>query len=385
MRLSIALGALAGGLTLGWAMLAEAADQGPPPAAPIFYCPSAPAAHGAAAGAPAAPQACPAPAAHRHAVIEHRRVEPRRERVIVRRERPDEDVSASQAFIYRYEEARHGLNAEAADDAWRHEPPVDHRVHERLYTEEAPPPCPGQAVDHCPIAPVRDAPRAHVYVEPPPPPPPPVMVRAQPQAPAPVYVQVAPTPPTEVYVHLAPAAPPQVYVEHERERPSPPAYYYERPACPDVPRDRCPLANEQGPWNEPAYAEAPPPHRELPPPPAYVEREQYAPRPGYVERERDVTMDRGGYAYERSESEQSSGWRYSDDNGQVRSEHWRDGDRDGGRHDDGRRDGGCPNSCSGSAYQQGEWRDGSYGAVAQYSGRDSYGYLVWPGKTTPEQ
>ena len=54
----------------------------------------------------------------------------------------------------------------------------------------------------------------------------------------------------------------------------------------------------------------------------------------------------------------------------------------GGGYDEGAPP--CPNACSGSAYQQGEWRDGSYGAVSQVSGRDAYGYLVWPGKA-PEQ
>ena len=32
----------------------------------------------------------------------------------------DGDVSASQAFIYRYERALHGLNAQAAEEAWGH-------------------------------------------------------------------------------------------------------------------------------------------------------------------------------------------------------------------------------------------------------------------------
>jgi hypothetical protein len=401
MRLSIALGALAGGLTLGWAVLADAADQAPPPAAPIFYCPSAPPAHAAATPAPGAartgapaPQTCPAAVSHhavaavrRHEVVRREPVRREPVRVIVRRETPNEDVSASQAFIYRYEEARRGLNAEAADEAWRHEPPVDRRVHERVYAEGPPapmppPPCPGQVVDHCRPAPNHEAFRSHVIVEPAPPAPPPVVVRAQPQAPAPVYVQVAPTPPAQVYVRMAPAAPPQVYVEREHAPPAPPVYYYEqRQGCPDAARDRCPLAEEQDRWHERDYAQAPPPHRELPPPPALAERQQqYVEHPAYVERDHGVTADGRAYAYERRESEQSSGWRYSDENGQVRSEHWSDGDghRDGGRPP-------CADRCDGgSAYQAGEWRDGSYGAVSAYSGRDAYGYLVWPGKS-PEQ
>lgn len=372
MRLSIALGSLSGGLALGWAGLAAAADSAPPPAAPIFYCPSAPA-HGAATPA-AGPQACPA--AHpRAAAVDHRHVERRHERVIVRREAPSEDVSASQAFIYRYEEARRGLNAEAADEAWRNAPPTDHRVHERVYAEAGPSPGP--------------MPPPRIHKAPPPPAGPPVSVVAQPPAPPPVYVQVAPAPPTRVYVRMAPATPPQVYVERER---APPAYSlqwdgrenrwglnHERPSCPpNVAPDRCPLADDQGPRNAPAYAEGPA-SRQLPPPPAYVERRQYAANPPYVER--GVTVDGGVYAYERRESEQSSGWRYSDNGAQVRSEHW----RDDGAYDDGARPGPCPNNCSGSAYQHGAWRDGSYGAVSQTSGRDASGYLVWPGKTAPEQ
>ena len=57
--------------------------------------------------------------------------------------------------------------------------------------------------------------------------------------------------------------------------------------------------------------------------------------------------------------------------------------------------GACPppvpaNRCSGGAYAtgayasgEGEWRDGSYGRVYPYSGRDAAGFLVWPGKTAP--
>jgi hypothetical protein len=41
---------------------------------------------------------------------------------------------------------------------------------------------------------------------------------------------------------------------------------------------------------------------------------------------------------------------------------------------------------AGESFQSGDgqWRDGSYGAVYQYAGRDAQGYLVWPGKT-PQQ
>lgn len=45
-----------------------------------------------------------------------------------------------------------------------------------------------------------------------------------------------------------------------------------------------------------------------------------------------------------------------------------------------RRELGCT---EGDDFQGGDaqWRDGSYGAVYQYAGRDAQGYLVWPGKT----
>jgi hypothetical protein len=100
-----------------------------------------------------------------------------------------------------------------------------------------------------------------------------------------------------------------------------------------------------------------------------------------------------GYAIERRESERAGGWRYSQRDGQPpRYEAWGDAPR--------RRP--CPpqvpeNRCSGAAayasssayasgaYEsgEGEWRDGSYGRVYPYSGRDAAGYLVWPGKTAP--
>lgn len=336
MRLSYALPALAGGLVLGWAAIA-AADAPPPPAAPIFYCPSA-------GQKPAQPQACPtaapahaaaAPAPARVAVAEHRHVHHRREvRFAERRVAPPrEDVSASQAFIYRYERAEHGLDARAAEEAWGHGPPPcrDERGCPPMRREwaERPPP-PRVIVEHAPPQPQQ------VIVERAPPPPPQVIIEREAPPPPKIIIEHAPAPPPQVVFERAPARPPQVIYERA-------------PACPD----RCP-------------------------PPAY----------GWQDRHED-----DGYRVERHESERAGGWRYREHDGRGQYQAWGDAPR--------RRP--CPpevpeNHCSGaaaygssgyassayasSAYASGEseWRDGSYGRVAEYSGRDASGYLVWPGK-----
>lgn len=113
MRLSLAFSALAGGLVFGWAASA-AAGSPPPPAAPIFYCPQPPSAAPSAHHAHARGAHCPRREAaredgHHHHWREHDR-----------RYADNDDVSESQAFIYRYERALHGLDAEAADEAWAH-------------------------------------------------------------------------------------------------------------------------------------------------------------------------------------------------------------------------------------------------------------------------
>src|SRR5471030_1835938 len=138
MRLSFAVPALAG-LLLGWGALAHA-DA--PPAAPIFYCPTP--GKVAPATAPTAPagraghvlhaaehrhQGCPTlrvAAAERH----HRRASASTTIVFSLRREPhprlaSDDVSASQAFIYRYERAHVGFDRREADEAWaegRHRP-----------------------------------------------------------------------------------------------------------------------------------------------------------------------------------------------------------------------------------------------------------------------
>jgi hypothetical protein len=335
MRLSFALPAIAGGLVLGWAATAAAdppaAANAAPPAAPIFYCPSA------AKPAPGArPQACPTPPAH-VAAAPHPHARYHREvRLAERRVRaPHEDVSASQAFIYRYEQAEHGLDARAADEAW---------------ARRGPPPCPD----------ARGCPPHHAWAEAAPPSPQVIVEQAPPQ-PQQVIVERAPPPAPQVIIERAPPPPPKIIIEHppapppqivfERAPAPPPEVIYERaPACPD----RCPP----------------------PAPRAY----------GWEDR-----AEGGGYRVERQESEHSSGWRYSEQDGQRRYQAWGDAPR--------RRP--CPPpvpaaSCAAAAaYAQGgyasgayasgeaEWRDGSYGEVYPYSGRDAGGYLVWPGKTAP--
>ena len=157
MRLSLAVPTVAG-LLLAWAVAAQA-DA--PPAAPIFYCPAKAAAAPAKTPAkPAGPtvahasaprgQGCPTKRVATPVASEHhhhwRRAEtlyalaaPPRPRYV-----PAADVSAAQAFIYRYELARHGLDARAADEAWaegRRGPPM---IGERFLAqrEVPPPPCP---------------------------------------------------------------------------------------------------------------------------------------------------------------------------------------------------------------------------------------------------
>jgi len=361
-HLGSALPALAGGLVLAWAATATAAPAAAgappaaaaPPAAPIFYCPTGPA---KAPACPTPPPAHVAAAAHPHA-HHYREV-----RVAERRTRaPREDVSASQAFIYRYEQAQHGLDARAADEAWGHGPP---------------PPCRDE----------RGCPPHHEWAEAPPPPR--VIVERAPPQPPQVIVERAPPPPPQVIIERAPPPPPRVIIEHppapppqivfERAPPPPPQVIYERApsACPD----RCP-----------------------PTPYGYEDRSEGA-----------------GYMAERHESERSGGWRYSEHDGQGQYQAWGDAPRrrpcpppvpaancsadaagyaSAGYGRSGYGQGGYGQSGYGqdayaqgayaqggyyasSAYASGEggWRDGSYGRVYPYSGRDSGGYLVWPGKT----
>ena len=198
MRLSPVVPTLAG-LLFAWAVAAQA--DAPPPAAPIFYCPSpgkaAASTPGKAPVKPAAPtvapmvhasaprpQGCPTmrvAAEHHHWRREERHfaVAPPPAPVPAAHHRyvADADVSAAQAFIYRYERAVHGLDAGAADQAWaegRRGPPMGGRF---LAQRETPPPppcphgCPGPEAWRHAGAPPMMAERA---------PPPPMAQRAPP-------------------------------------------------------------------------------------------------------------------------------------------------------------------------------------------------------------
>ena len=341
MRLSLALPAAAAGLVAGWAAVALAADAPPPPAAPIFYCPSTPQkaatpaackpAAAAAAQAPApqaaAPQAehaVPRPPARHVAMAEHRHWRHRYEHRYVERFEPRGDVSASQEFIYRYEHAQHGLDARAADEAWEHGPPPcrEHGCPPPREIAEAPPP-PRVIVEHAPPAPPQ------VIVARAPPPPQQVIIEREAPPPPQIVIEHPPAPPPQIVFERAPAPPPQVIYERA-------------PACPD----RCPTG-------------------------------------GYGWQDR---REGGGYGVQRYESERSSGWRYSEQDGRSRYQAWGDQPqhRRGGCPPQVVEEGGCA-AAGGSAYAEGEgeWRDGSYGRVTPYSGRDAYGFLVWPGKRAP--
>ncbi|MFI4975135.1 MAG: hypothetical protein ACHP84_11400 [Caulobacterales bacterium] len=112
MRLPHIAPLLAGGLILGWAGCGQAAtNASPPPAAPIFYCPG---------GAKPVHPVCPATRATRAGAHHARRRARGHEGWREAEERHEHDVSASQAFIYRYERAEHGLDPRAADMAWEH-------------------------------------------------------------------------------------------------------------------------------------------------------------------------------------------------------------------------------------------------------------------------
>lgn len=323
MRLSFALPAAAGALLLGWAGVAAAATAtAPPPAAPIFYCPSA------AKGAPAGkPQACPtaAPAAPAPAVL-HRHVRHHRQMRFAERRTVDwrrADLSEGQKFIHDYERRHQGFEVDAG-----------------------PPPCPD----------VRACPPAHrEWAEAPPPPPPRVIVERAPPQPPQVIVERAPPPPQQVIIEREAPPPPKIIIEHP---PAPP---------PQVVFERAPAPPPQV-----IYDRAPPCPERCPPPRAYgwQDREEG----GGVMIERRESEREGGWRYsERNGRGHYESWgdarqgrpcppqvpegACSGDAGYDREGYAREG------------------------YASEAWRDGGgYGEVEPYAGRDAYGYLVWPGK-----
>ncbi|HEY2707501.1 MAG TPA: hypothetical protein VGI95_05550 [Caulobacteraceae bacterium] len=242
MRLSLVAPALTVGLLCGWAALAQA--DASPPAAPIFYCPTP----GKAAPAPAPAKAPAARPAGGHIVHvarhEHHGVGCPTMRVAsthhwnYRGDTPyaegppapphgppgppppplgpphgryaGGDVSASQAFIYRYERALNGLDARAADEAWAHDGPPPPRRGER--------PAPPHAyVDQQALPPVG----AHYgYVQHMPP----MIVQRH------VYVEQTPPPPQverRAYVERTLLPPPPVPAPVRAPRPAPQAYAWQ--------------------------------------------------------------------------------------------------------------------------------------------------------------
>ena len=335
MRLSFAIPAIAG-LLLGWSALAYA-DA--PPAAPIFYCPTP--------GKPA-PAATPAaPAAHAAHVVraaEHRRQGCPTLRVAAteRRHGPERhhgqrvlannDVSASQAFIYRYERAIHGFDARAAEAAW---------------AEGRRPPCPHGAADPCPGDRHHDG--------------------APMESPALAERQVAPPP----CPHHCPTPDGWGHARAADDR-----LYAAGPPAPPAPAPAPPRLAEQRPMPPPVAAPAPP----RPPVHAYAWQDAQG-GARYEEREQD--------------SERAGGWSYSETDGRGQYHHWGDhiageprfADRDDGRQDDGRGERHwaqphyrCPPPVPASSCGAGPNAPVRHADVA-VAGRDAAGFLTWPGKT----
>lgn len=348
MRLSLAVPVLAGCL-LGWTALAQAAEA-PPPAAPIFYCPTP-------AKAEVAPAATPARstghAGHAIHTSGNRRVGCPTMRVAAERHRrhghgappkvvASNDVSASQAFIYRYERALHGLDARAADEAW---------------AEGRRRPCPSQR-DHCPRGGTHDGGMHDAMHD------------------------------GDAATHHAP--PPEGPALAQRETPPPPCPH----VCPGPEASRHggpPVRREydiyvDGARDAAEHAPAPqveplPPPPDAPPPTAHG----YAWQDGH-----------SGYRYDErgASSERAGGWSYSEVDGHGRYRHWGDrfGDEPDARWDDRHAarqwDGDhwaegphrCPPPVPASACTAGQSDPPRHADVA-VAGRDAAGYLTWPGKT----
>jgi hypothetical protein len=292
MRLISLASVLAGGLILGWAAGAQAAPASPP-AEPIFYCPAAPA-HVAAKHAVRHPAArhrgCPS---QRVAHVDHERHDGHwRHHEDRFASRDDGDVSASQAFIYRYERALHGLNARAADAAWGH--PDGWRPHgPNNMTNDNDPGWRERAAED------RDHHGDHM--------------RPPDQRP-----DGAPMNPPDHRWDSAHMGPP----DHRGE------------------------GDHMGPPDHRADAEA-------------ALRADDSRHNGYLDERGDHQGDQTWRSSERASAGEHV-WTYRSES----SSSW------------SRRDGHAGD---------GQWRDGSYGQVVEYAGRDAQGYLVWPGKTPPSE
>jgi len=280
MRLALALSALAGGALLGWAFHANADPaNSPPPAAPIFYCPTP---------AAATATACPTKTGSTVHARQSHGVALRVAREHHRRHGVHEhqyaaaggDVAEAQALIYRYERAAGGLNARAVREAW------------------------------------------HVGGEGPPPP------------------EAALTPPPPPDLGPPPAGGMMVLR-------IPPANGRVGPHDGGPPADEYRSSDRVYSWDD---AEA------------------------------------GGrvstFGFEGRDSDSRGVWLFVDRDGERHYQHLGEGHV-------------APPPCppphdvgctAGESFQNGDgqWQDGSYGAVYRYAGRDAQGYLVWPGKT-PQQ
>ncbi|HZZ89019.1 MAG TPA: hypothetical protein VFE13_11875 [Caulobacteraceae bacterium] len=345
MRSSLAVPVLTG-LLLGWAALAQA-DA--PPTAPIFYCP-APGKAPMATPAAAAPRVAPAAQAAAGCPVSHIRVAhhprgrahagPPHRPMIVAHRGGDTGVSASQAFIYRYERAMHGLDARAAQQAWA----------------EGGSPCPPHR-DHCWAGPAHAAgpgpgpgPIAHAGPpRPMPPGPPPLAHRGPPPGPPP-SAMAAPPPPPALAVRPPPPCPQGCPGAHVGRQAGPP-----------------PVMAERGPPPRPSVH-------------AYAWNGGHS---GYAVQEERMSREREG------------GWSYSEVDGRARFHRWGDrfagepgmGEHWGAGHFGGHWGGPwrgharpCPPPVSAAACAEahgGPPPAQVYGAA----GRDVAGFLSWPGKT----
>jgi hypothetical protein len=355
MRLRFASPALALSLIFGWAAAAQAdpapAASATPPAAPIFYCPL-PTPSAAAAPAPVKSSlrnargrhaVCPSP--ERIAVRAHRRRRHEEGRINL----ASEEISQSQAFIYGYERALHGLNARAAEEAWGPRPPRPMGPPPPMMM--APPPlvpaAPPAAVAVTPLPPLEPdehwrAPERREWAEAPPP------------------AAAPPPPPVEARDRWREREEARDWAEAHRDAWRDEAERARLRHDQDVDRDWAEPDRDRGEgWRDRDRAAAWAGRgedwavRPAPPPPVIDHDSAYG--------------DRSGYAY---------GFERRDFAREIRP--W--GEAAAPRCPPPR-DVGCSAGAADPPPVDGQWRDGSYGPVYQVAGRDAYGYLVWPGKT----
>jgi hypothetical protein len=402
MRLSTALSALAGGLVLGWGALA-AADPPPPAAAPptvpIFYCPvpgaGAPAAATPASHTGAVHNGAGCPTGRTTATTTHHMVRHHQAVVRVAERRPterwEERVDASgHLFMYRFNDAMDDMGP-SCPHRGHPCPPEPHWGHmqgpDGAYADMTPPPAP-PAMPHCHRGcPPENGVYAQALPAPAPPPIEPPCLRRHdcPQPPRFAAQVMPPLPPPAPHYdgHFAQMAPPPAPDVHcpRVHHDCPQGGYAAETPPPPPPRDGDGWWRshhgmddhyaQMAPRPAPVPVPAPPPVRVAQPPAHAFEQQGAA----------------AGYAFERRETEHSSGWSYSEADGHGHYQHWddRDGGHDGARPTPPRPP--CPpradHGCGGPApYANGagQWSDGSYGAVYEVTGRDAHGFLVWPGK-----